>query len=91
MVDAGASVNILPLSVIYELGYDEGDLYLDSTPVANFADNKTKTLGKISLYIVVWSLKMCHTFHVMKIEPIFHVLFGKPWIDVHRCVPSYWH
>lgn len=45
----------------------------------------------ISLYVVVSPLKMSHVFHVMKIESLFHVLLGRPWIHDHRCVTSTWH
>lgn len=73
-------MNILPYSVLLELRYTEADLYLDATPVASFSDDKTKAIGKISLYIVVGPLKMNHVFHVLQIEPVFHVLLGRPWM-----------
>ena len=34
---------------------------------------------------------MPHIFHVMDLDPIFHMILGRPWIHDHRCVPSSWH
>ena len=34
---------------------------------------------------------MPHVFHVMDLEPMWHMLLGRPWIHDQRCVPSSWH
>ena len=34
---------------------------------------------------------MAHIFHVVELDPMFHMLLARPWIHDLRCVPSSWH
>ena len=91
LVDQGSCINILPTSILQELGYGREHLMPDSLSVTSVSPTKTDTVGCLSLHISVGSFSMPHIFHVMDIDPIWHMLLGRPWIHDHRCVPSSWH
>ena len=57
----------------------------------SISPNSTDTMGCLSLHISVGPFSMPHIFHVMDIDPIWHMLLGRPWIHDHLCVSSSWH
>ena len=91
LVDQGSCINILPTRILQELGYGNEHLVPDMLSVSSVNPKDTDTVGCLALHVSVGPFSMSHIFHVMDIDPIWHMLLGRPWIHDHRCVPSSWH
>ena len=88
LVDQGSCINILPFKIFKELGYGRENLVSENISVTSISPVSTDTLGCLSLHISVGPFSMPHVFHVMDVDPMWHMLLGRPWIHDHRCVPS---
>ena len=84
-------INILLAGILQELGYGREHLVSDTLSVTSISLVSTDSVGCLSLHISVGPFSMPHIFHVMDIDPMWHMLLGRPWIHDHRCVPFSWH
>jgi hypothetical protein len=77
LVDGGASINILSLSLFKKLGHIEGD--------------PTEAKGIICKELMVGSKIVPMAFFVVDIKGHYNVLLGGDWIHATECVPSTLH
>jgi hypothetical protein len=76
LVDGGASVNILPLSLLKKLGHDEGDLKHTNLSLSGFAGDPTEAKGIICKELMVRSKTVPTTFFVVDVKGRCNVLLG---------------
>ncbi|KAL4305999.1 hypothetical protein AHAS_Ahas16G0134400 [Arachis hypogaea] len=50
-----------------------------------------KSRGCVNAVLEVGPIKTNNKFHVVDGSSSYHILLGRPWIHLHRCVPSSWH
>lgn len=50
-----------------------------------------RTFGTVSLTIAVDSVCDKHTFYVLDTEPLYHLLLGRPWINLDKGIASSYH
>ena len=91
LIDQGSSINILPLHVLFELGYTKENLMPDDTTVNSVSPVPCESLGTVCLHISVGPFSLPHKFCILEVNPMWHMLLGRPWIHDHRCVPSSWY
>jgi hypothetical protein len=91
LVDGGASVNILPLSLFKKLGHIKGDLKHINLSLSGFASDPTEVEGIISKELTVNSKTVPTTFFVVDVKGCYNVLLGQDWIHANGCVSSTLH
>jgi hypothetical protein len=91
LVDGGASVNILPLSLFKKLGHVEGDLKRTNLSLSGFAGDPTEAKGIICMEITVGSKTVPTAFFVVDMKGRYNVLLEQDWIHANVCVPSTLH
>jgi hypothetical protein len=91
LIDGGASVNILPLSLFKKLGHIEGDLKRIKLSLSGFAGDPTEAKGIICKELMVGSKTVPMTFFVVDVKGCYNVLLGWDWIHANECVLSTLH
>jgi hypothetical protein len=91
LVDGGASINILPLSLFKKLGHIEGDLKHTNLSLSSFAGDPTEAKGIISKELKVGSKTIPMAFFVVDMKGRYNMLLGRDWIHANECVPSTLH
>jgi hypothetical protein len=91
LVDGGASVNILPLSLFKKLGQIKSDLKCTNLSLSGFAGDPTETKGIICKELVIRSKTVPTAFFVVDVKGCYNVLLGQDWIHANECVPSTLH
>jgi hypothetical protein len=91
LVDGGASINILPLSLFKNLGHAEGDLKHINLSLSGFAGDPTEAKGIICKEVTIGSKTVRTTFFVVDVKGHYNVLLKCDWIHTNECVPSTLH
>jgi hypothetical protein len=91
LIDGGASVNILPLSLFKKLGHVEGDLKRRNLSLSGFAGDPTKAKGIICKEVRVGNKTVPTAFFVVDVKGRYNMLLGRDWIHANECVPSTLH
>jgi hypothetical protein len=76
LVDGGASVNILPLSLFKKLGHDEGALKCINLSLSGFASDPMEAKGITCKELMVGSKIVPTTFFVVDVKGSYNVLLG---------------
>jgi hypothetical protein len=74
LMDGGASINILPLSLLKKVSHIEGDLKHTNLSLSNFAGDPMEAKGVICKELTVESKTMPTSFFVMDIKRRYNVL-----------------
>jgi hypothetical protein len=91
LVDGGASVNILPLSLFKKLGHIKGDLKRTNLSLSGFAGDPMEAKGIICKELTVRSKTVPMAFFVVDVKGRYNVLLGQDWIHANECVSSTLH
>jgi hypothetical protein len=91
LVDGGASINIMPLSLFKERGHVKGDLKCTNPSLSSFAGDPTEAKGIICKELMVGSKTVPMAFFVVDVMGRYNVLLGWDWIHTNECVPSTLH
>jgi hypothetical protein len=91
LVDGGASINILSLSLFKKASHVEGDLKRTNLSLRGFAGDPTEAKGIIYKEVTVGSKTVPTTFFVMDVKGRYNVLREWDWIHTNECVPSTLH
>jgi hypothetical protein len=91
LIDVGASVNILLLSLFKKLDHVEGELKCTNLSLSDFAGDPTEVKGIICKELTVGSKIMPMAFFMVDVKGRYNVLLGQDWIHANGCVPSTLH
>jgi hypothetical protein len=91
MINGGAGVNVMPLSMFEKMGYREGELLGTNTSLSAFIGEVTDKKGILSAELMIGSKTMATTFFVVSVNGRYKLLFGRDWIHSNGCVPSTLH
>ncbi|CAL2230091.1 unnamed protein product [Prunus armeniaca] len=86
-VDCGATVNILPYSLMKKLDKSKEDLIPSDVVMSSFVDDKSKTIGVLPLKITVADQTRVAAFYVVKSSMDYNILLGHDWIHQSGCIP----
>jgi hypothetical protein len=91
LIDGGASVNILPLSLFKKLGHIKGDLKHTNLSLGGFAGDPMEAKGIICKELMVGRKTVPTTFFMVDVKGRYNVLLRRDWIHANECVPSTLH
>jgi hypothetical protein len=91
LVDGGASINILPLSLFKKLGHAEGDLKCTNLSLSGFAGDPMEVKGIICKELTAGSKIVPMAFFMVDVKGRYNVLLGWDWIHINGCVLSNLH
>jgi hypothetical protein len=91
LVDGGAGVNVMPLSVFSKLGYKENELIKTNMNLSGFSGEPSQAKGIMSVELTVGSKTVPTAFFVVDVKGRYNVLLGRDWIHANGCVPSTLH
>jgi hypothetical protein len=91
LIDGGASINILPLSLFKKLNHIEGDLKHTNLSLSSFTGDPTEAKGIIYKEVTVGSKIVPTTFFMVNVNGRYNVLLRRDWIHTNECVPSTLH
>jgi hypothetical protein len=91
LIDGGASINILSLSLFKKLGHVECDLKYTNLSLSVFAGDPMEAKGIICKEVMVGSKIVPTAFFVLVVKGCYNVLLGRNWIYANECVPSTLH
>jgi hypothetical protein len=91
LVDAGSSINIMPLKTLKTITLDVKNLSDEKVIIHGFNQNSQKALGAITLNLQCGSLKASTKFYVIDAETSCRALLGRPWLHNNQVIPSTLH
>ena len=91
LVDGGAGVNIMPLSVFSKLNRKESELMKTNMALSGFSGELSEAKGIISMELTVRSKTLPTAFFVVDVKGRYNVLLGRDWIHANCCIPSTLH
>jgi hypothetical protein len=90
LVNTGAVVNIMPYSVLRQLGQSTGDLIKTNVTLSDFNGQTSEAQGVLSVDLIVGS-KTVPTSFIINSKSTYNVLLGRDWIHANCCIPSTMH
>ncbi|CAL9020955.1 unnamed protein product [Prunus brigantina] len=87
-VDCGATVNILPCSLMRKLAKTREDLIPSDVIMGSFVGDKSKTIVVLPLKITVADQTRITAFYVVESSVDYNILLGRDWIHQAGCIPS---
>ncbi|XP_056862238.1 uncharacterized protein LOC108835372 [Raphanus sativus] len=91
LVDTGCSANIIYKSTLERMGIDLNAITDDPSPVVGLSGNTTMTLGTIDLSVKAGSVTKYVEFLVVDGPTAYNAIFGTPWLNSMRAIPSTFH
>lgn len=91
LIDGGASVNLMPASMLKRLGETQQDLLPHTMSVTDFCGRLSNSEGMICLDLKVGSIARPTMFVVMPSKANYNLLLGREWIHGIGAIPSTLH
>jgi hypothetical protein len=91
LVDGGATVNLIPQSLLGKIGLVDSDLKPHNIVLTNYEGTTGNSLRAVEVDLIVGSVKRTTTFMVVPSKANFNVLLGREWIHGVGAVPSTVH
>jgi hypothetical protein len=91
MINGGASVNIMSVSLFKELGHTEGDLKWTNMSLSGFLGEPAEAKGIVSKELTIGSKAMPTAFFDVDVKGCYNMLLGHDWIHTNCCIPSTLH
>jgi hypothetical protein len=91
LIDGGANINILPLSLFNKLSHIKGDLEHTNLSLSSFAGDPIEAKEIICKEVTVGSKTVPTVFLMMYVKGHNNMQLGRDWIHANECVPSTLH
>jgi hypothetical protein len=91
LVDTGAVVNIMPYSVLRQLGHSVEDLIKTNVTLSEFNGQASEAQGVLNVDLTVGSKIVPTSFFIVSSKSTYTVLLGRDWIHANCCIPSTMH
>jgi hypothetical protein len=91
LVDTGATVNIMPYSVLRRLGCSAKDLIKTNVTLSDFNGQASEAQGVLNVDLTVGSKTVPTSFFIISSKITYTVLLGRDWIHANCCIPSAMH
>jgi hypothetical protein len=91
LIDGGASINILLLSLFKKLGHVKDVLKCTNLSLSGFAGDPIEAKGIICKVATVGSKTMPTTFFMVDVKGCYNVLLKQDWIQANECVLTTLH
>jgi hypothetical protein len=91
LVDTGATVNIMPYSVLRRLGRSAKDLIKTNITLSDFNGQASEAQGVLNVHLIMGSKTVLTSFFIVSSKSMYTVLLGRDWIHANYCIPSTMH
>jgi hypothetical protein len=91
LVDTGATINIMPYSVLHRLGRFAEDLFKTNVMLSDFNGQASEAQGVLNMDLTVGSKIIPTSFFIISSKSTYTVLLGRDWIHTSCCIPSMMH
>jgi hypothetical protein len=91
LVDTGAAVNIMPYSVLHQLGRSAEDLIKTNITLSDFNGQASEAQGVLNMDLTVGSKTVPTSFFIVSSKSMYTVLLERDWIHANCCIPSTMH
>jgi hypothetical protein len=91
LVDTGATVNIMPYSVLRWLGCSAEDLIKTNITLSDFNGQASEAQGVLNVDLTVGSKTVPTSFFIVSSKSMYTILLGRDWIHANCCIPSMMH
>jgi hypothetical protein len=91
LVDTGAAVNIMPYSVLRQLGRSAGDLIKTNIMLSNFNGQTLEAQRVHSVDLTIGNKTVPTSFFIVNSKSTYNILLGRDWIHANCCIPSTMH
>jgi hypothetical protein len=91
LVDTDAVVNIMPYSVLHQLGHSTGDLIKTNVTLSDFNGQTLEAQGVLNVDLTMGSKTVPTSFFVVNKKSTYTILLGRDWIHANCCIPSMMH
>jgi hypothetical protein len=91
LVDTGATVNIMPYSVLRRLGHSSNDLIKTNVTLNDFNGHSSEPQGVLNVELTIGQKTMPTAFFIVNSKGSYTVILGRDWIHANCCIPSTMH
>jgi hypothetical protein len=91
LVDIGAVVNIMPYSVLHQLGCSIEDLIKTNIMLSDFNGQASEAQGVLNVDLSVGSKTVPTSFFIVSSKSTYTALLRRDWIHANCCIPSTMH
>jgi hypothetical protein len=91
LVDTGATVNIMPYSVLCWLGRFALDMIKTIIMLSDFNGQASEVQSILNVDLTVWSKMVPTSFFIVSSKSTYTVLLRRDWIHANCCMPSMMH
>jgi hypothetical protein len=91
LVDTGAAVNIIPYSVLRQLGRSAKNLIKTNVTLSDFNGQASEAQGVLNVDLTMGSKTVPTSFFVISSKSTYTILLGRDWIHANCCIPSTMH
>jgi hypothetical protein len=91
LVDTGAVVNIMPYSVLHQLGHSAEDLIKTNVALSDFNGQASEAQCVLNVDLTVGGETVPTSFFIINSKSTYTVLLGRDWIHANCCIPSMMH
>jgi hypothetical protein len=91
LVDTSAAVNIMPYSVLRQLGHSTEDLIKTNVTLSDFNGQASEAQGVLNVDLTVRSKTVLTSFFIVSRKSTYTVLLGRDWIHANCYIPSTMH
>jgi hypothetical protein len=90
-VNTGATVNIMPYSVLRQLGRSAEDLIKTNVTLSDLNGQASEAQGVLNMDLTVGSKIVPTSFFIVSSKSMYTVLLERDWIHANCCIPSAMH
>jgi hypothetical protein len=91
LVDTGATVNIMPYSVLRRMGRSAEDLIKTNVTLSDFNGQASEVQGILIMDLTMGSKIVPTSFFIVSNKSTYTVLLGRDWTHVNCSIPSMMH
>jgi hypothetical protein len=91
LVDICAAVNIIPYSVLHQLGHSAEDLIKTNVTLSDFNGQASEAQDVLNVDLTVGGKTVPTSFFIVSSKSTYTVMLGRDWIHANCCIPSMMH
>jgi hypothetical protein len=91
LVDTGAAVNIMPYSVLHQLGCSAKDLIKTNVTLSDLNGQASEAQDILNMDPTVGSKTVLTSFFIVSSKSTYTILLRRDWIHANYCIPSTMH
>ena len=91
LIDNGSALNVCPMSTLKRLNMDTSLIHPTTMIIIAFNGILKEVQGKIELAIGIGPLFFMVNFQVIKVDSLYNMLLGRPWLHAASVVASTLH